>query len=131
MGLLMARNKNASGIITVALPRSLPNDVSEMILGRELDENHAWMPMIEFSWRILGGPVVTVAVALCSKSLAPTIRPGDPCEIENAARGVKAEYLALQFSRARATCRTGGSGLEKFRIFSLAGFGFTPHNPCA
>jgi hypothetical protein len=55
-----------------------------MILGRELDESHAWMPVIEFSWRILAGPVVTVAVTLCSKSLALTIRPGDQCEIENA-----------------------------------------------
>lgn len=58
----------ASGIIAVVLLSNLPNDVSEMILGRDLYENPTWMPVIEFQWRILAGTIVTVAVALCFKS---------------------------------------------------------------
>lgn len=74
----------ASGIIAVALLSNLPNDLSEMILGRDLYENPAWMPVIEFPWRILAGTIVTVAVALCFKTRARGFRTGDPCGNEAA-----------------------------------------------
>lgn len=61
----------AAGIVAVALLSDLPNDVSDMILGRAIYENPAWLPIIEFPWRILAGTIVTVAVALCFKT-----RPG-------------------------------------------------------
>jgi solute:Na+ symporter, SSS family len=60
----------ASGIVAVAVLSDLPNDVSGMLLGRDLYENPAWMPVIEFPWRILAGTIVTVAVALCFKTKA-------------------------------------------------------------
>jgi Na+/proline symporter len=73
----------ASGIIAVALLSNLPNDVSEMILGRDLYENPAWMPVIEFPWRILAGTIVTTAVALCFKSRAKGFPTGDSCDIKS------------------------------------------------
>ena len=72
----------ASGIIAVALLSNLPNDVSEMILGRDLYENPAWMPVIEFPWRILAGTIVTTAVALCFKSRARGFQAGAPCAMD-------------------------------------------------
>jgi solute:Na+ symporter, SSS family len=60
----------AAGIIAVAVLSDLPNDVSGMILGRDLYDNPQWMPVIEFPWRILAGTIVTVSVALCFKSRA-------------------------------------------------------------
>ena len=60
-----------AGIIFVAYLSNLPNDVWKMVTGRELYKNFAWLPVIEFPWRIMAGTLITVAVALCFKSSAP------------------------------------------------------------
>jgi Na+/proline symporter len=58
----------AAGIIVVAFLSNLPNDVWKMVSGGALYKNFAWMPVIEFPWRIMAGTFATVAVALCFKS---------------------------------------------------------------
>ena len=58
----------AAGIIVVAILSNLPNDVWKMVSGGPLYKNFAWMPVIEFPWRIMAGTLATVAVALCFKS---------------------------------------------------------------
>jgi Na+/proline symporter len=57
-----------AGIVAVAYLSDLPNEVWKMAKGRPLYENFEWMPTIEFTWRVLAGTLVTVAVALCFKS---------------------------------------------------------------
>lgn len=57
-----------AGFVVVAVLSNLPNDLWKMIAGGALYENPAWMPVIEFPWRIMAGTIVTVAVALCFKS---------------------------------------------------------------
>ncbi len=67
----------AAGIVFVAYLSNLPNDLWKMLGGRPLYANFAWLPVIEFPWRIMAGTIVTVAVALCFKSSsapAPTSR---------------------------------------------------------
>jgi solute:Na+ symporter, SSS family len=56
------------GILAVAYLSNLPNDVWKMVSNRPLYENFAWLPVIEFPWRIMAGTIVTVLVALCFKS---------------------------------------------------------------
>ncbi len=56
-----------AGIIGVAWLSNLPNDVWKMVTGSPLYANFAWLPVIEFPWRIMAGTLVTVAVALCFK----------------------------------------------------------------
>ncbi len=56
-----------AGIIGVAWLSNLPNDVWKMVTGLSLYKNFAWLPVIEFPWRIMAGTLVTVAVALCFK----------------------------------------------------------------
>lgn len=58
----------AAGVLAVAVLSNLPNDLAKMITGNALYENFAWMPVIEFPWRIMAGTLVTVAVALCFKT---------------------------------------------------------------
>jgi hypothetical protein len=58
----------ATGVIAVAILSNLPNDLGQMITGSALYENPAWLPVIEFPWRIMAGTLVTVTVALCFKS---------------------------------------------------------------
>ncbi len=58
----------AAGIVFVAYLSNLPNDIWNMLKGRQLYANFAWLPVIEFPWRIMAGTLVTVAVALCFKS---------------------------------------------------------------
>jgi Na+/proline symporter len=58
----------AAGIVVVAFLSNLPNDVWKMVSGGPLYKNFAWMPVIEFPWRIMAGTLATVAVALCFKS---------------------------------------------------------------
>ena len=60
----------AAGVIVVAILSNLPNQLWGMIAGGKLYENPAWLPIIEFPWRILAGTLVTVAVALCFKTEA-------------------------------------------------------------
>jgi hypothetical protein len=60
----------ATGVIAVAILSNLPNDLGQMITGSALYENPAWLPVIEFPWRIMAGTLVTVTVALCFKSPA-------------------------------------------------------------
>ena len=57
-----------AGIVVVAFLSNLPNDVWKMFTGGELYQNPAWMPVIEFTWRIMAGTLVTVGVALCFRS---------------------------------------------------------------
>ena len=61
----------AAGVLAVAILSNLPNDLWQMIAGCALYENPAWLPVIEFPWRILAGTLVTVAIALCFKT--PTV----------------------------------------------------------
>ena len=53
-----------AGFIVVAILSNLPNDVAKMF-GGEIYVPPAWLPIIEFPWRIAFGTVVTFAVALC------------------------------------------------------------------
>ncbi len=57
-----------AGFLAVALLSNLPNDLWHMVVGVHLYENPAWMPVIEFPWRIMAGTLVTAAVALCFRS---------------------------------------------------------------
>lgn len=60
-----------AGFVAVAFLTDLPNQCWEMIVGKEwgrLYENPDWLPMIAFTWRIMAGTLVTVAVALCFRS---------------------------------------------------------------
>jgi solute:Na+ symporter, SSS family len=54
--------------VVVAWLSNLPNEVWSMVTGHSLYENFEWLPMIKFTWRIMMGTIVTVAVALCFKS---------------------------------------------------------------
>ena len=63
----------AAGIIVVAVLADLPNDVWRMLTGKALYTNFEWLPMIKFTWRIMAGTLVTVAVALCFKSRKPVV----------------------------------------------------------
>ena len=64
-----------AGVIAVAILSNLPNDLWKMVAGSALYENPAWLPVIEFPWRILAGTLVTVAIALCFKT--PGLRRED------------------------------------------------------
>ncbi len=57
-----------AGIVAVAYLSDLPNEVWKMATGREFYKNFEWLPKIEFTWRVLAGTLVTVAVALCFRS---------------------------------------------------------------
>jgi Na+/proline symporter len=57
-----------TGIVFVAFLSNLPNDIWKMFGGGMLYQNPAWLPIIEFPWRIMAGTLVTVAVALCFSS---------------------------------------------------------------
>lgn len=54
-----------AGFVAVAFLTDLPNDVWRMVTGKGLYENPGWLPLISFTWRIMAGTLVTVAVALC------------------------------------------------------------------
>lgn len=54
-----------TGIVFVAFLSNLPNDLWKMFGGEMLYRNPAWLPMIEFPWRIMAGTLATLAVALC------------------------------------------------------------------
>jgi Na+/proline symporter len=54
-----------TGIVFVAFLSNLPNDLWNMLGGGMLYRNPAWLPMIEFPWRIMAGTLATLAVALC------------------------------------------------------------------
>ena len=56
-----------AGFIVVAFFSNLPNDVAKMF-GTQLYAPPAWLPIIEFPWRIAFGTVVTFAVALCFRT---------------------------------------------------------------
>jgi SSS family solute:Na+ symporter len=57
-----------AGIVAVALLSNLPNDLWKMTAGSVLYNNPAWLPVVEFPWRIMFGTLVTSGVALCFKS---------------------------------------------------------------
>ena len=56
-----------AGFVVVAVLSNLPNDVAKMF-GGELYVPPAWLPIIEFPWRIAFGTVVTFAVAICFRT---------------------------------------------------------------
>ena len=56
-----------AGFVVVAFFSNLPNDVAKMF-GTQLYAPPAWLPIIEFPWRIAFGTVVTFAVALCFRT---------------------------------------------------------------
>ena len=58
----------AAGMVAVAILSDLPNDLTRMFSGHGLYANAAWLPIIEFPWRIMAGTLVTAAVALGFKS---------------------------------------------------------------
>ncbi|NQX01973.1 sodium:proline symporter [bacterium] len=73
-----------AGMVAVAYLSDLPNDVWKMFGGGPLYQNFAWLPVIEFPWRIMAGTLVTLAVALCFKSLPAAAsgarrEPASPC----------------------------------------------------
>jgi SSS family solute:Na+ symporter len=55
-----------AGFIAVGLLTDLPNDVWKMLAGVELYKNP--LPVIAFTWRIMAGTLVTIAVALCFRT---------------------------------------------------------------
>jgi SSS family solute:Na+ symporter len=57
-----------AGIVVVAYLSNLPNQVWAMVTGHDLYANFEWLPVIEFTWRVLAGTLVTVAVALCFRT---------------------------------------------------------------
>ena len=60
-----------AGFVAVGILTDLPNQCWEMIVGKAsgpLYKNPAWLPTIAFTWRIMAGTLVTVAVALCFRS---------------------------------------------------------------
>ena len=67
----------AAGVVAVAILSDLPNDLWRMAASCALYHNPAWLPRIEFPWRIMAGTLVTVAVALCFKTPARP-RPAEP-----------------------------------------------------
>jgi len=63
-----------AGVVATAMLSNLPNDLWRMIAGTALYDNPAWLPVIEFPWRIMTGTLVTAAIALCFKT-PPVARP--------------------------------------------------------
>jgi SSS family solute:Na+ symporter len=63
-----------AGIVFVGFLSNLPNDLWKMINGGALYQNPAWLPIIEFPWRIMAGTFMTVAVALCFRSKTAFVR---------------------------------------------------------
>jgi hypothetical protein len=55
------------GFVVVAILSNLPNDLAKMF-GGQMYTPPAWLPIIEFPWRIAFGTVVTFAVALCFRT---------------------------------------------------------------
>lgn len=58
----------SGGILAVAILSNLPNDAWQMFNEKPLYRNPEWMPVLKFTWRILFGTLVTVAVGLCFSS---------------------------------------------------------------
>jgi Na+/proline symporter len=55
------------GFVVVAILSNLPNDMAKLF-GGSLYEPPAWLPIIEFPWRIAFGTVVTFLVAICFRT---------------------------------------------------------------
>jgi SSS family transporter len=70
-----------SGFIAVAFLSNLPNELFHMISGKNLYENPDWFPVIEFTWRIMFGTIVTAAIALCFRT--PSRRELDDTRLAN------------------------------------------------
>jgi SSS family transporter len=64
-----------TGFVAVAILSGLPNDLARLF-GGDLYQQPAWLPVIEFPWRILFGTLVTFAVACAFRTPArPEMRP--------------------------------------------------------
>jgi SSS family transporter len=57
-----------AGFVAVALLSNLPNELCHMVTGKDLYKNPEWFPVIEFTWRIMFGTIVTALIALCFRS---------------------------------------------------------------
>jgi Na+/proline symporter len=57
------------GFLAVGILSNLFNDVASLFGGR-LYQPPAWLPIIEFPWRILFGTLVTAGIALCFRTRA-------------------------------------------------------------
>lgn len=55
------------GFATVAILSGLPNDLGQMF-GVQFYRQPAWLPVIEFPWRVMFGTIVTFLVALCFRT---------------------------------------------------------------
>ncbi len=60
-----------AGFVAVAILSGLPNDIAK-IFGGQLYAQPAWLPVIEFPWRILFGTLVTFAIAASFRTPART-----------------------------------------------------------
>jgi Na+/proline symporter len=60
------------GFIVVAVMSNLPNELYKMCTSKELYKTPEWLPVIEFTWRIMFGTIATALVALCFRSKQPT-----------------------------------------------------------
>jgi Na+/proline symporter len=78
MGNLIAMT---AGFVAVAFLSNLPNELFHMISGKNLYENPDWFPVIEFTWRIMFGTIVTAAIALCFRT--PSHRELDDTRLAN------------------------------------------------
>jgi Na+/proline symporter len=56
-----------AGFVVVGILSNLPNDAARLF-GGQLYTPPAWLPIIEFPWRIAFGTVVTFAVAVCFRT---------------------------------------------------------------
>ena len=56
-----------AGFVVVAILSNLANDVARLF-GGQLYQPPAWLPIIEFPWRIAFGTVVTFLVAICFRT---------------------------------------------------------------
>ncbi len=56
-----------AGFVAVAILTGLPNDLAQ-IWGGRMYEQPAWLPVIEFPWRVMFGTLVTFALAVCFRT---------------------------------------------------------------
>jgi SSS family transporter len=60
------------GFVLVAILSGLPNDLARAILGGgenfKLFPQPAWLPVVEFPWRVMFGSIATFLVAICFKT---------------------------------------------------------------
>ncbi|MES2706311.1 MAG: sodium:solute symporter [Verrucomicrobiota bacterium] len=72
-----------AGFLVVAVMSNLHTMVVQMFFNATIaDLKPAWLPTIEFSWRIMVGTLVTAAVALCFRTPPGNSMPASPAHPE-------------------------------------------------